>query len=76
MTGALPPSSRSTYLAIMSTSRLTVSPGCLRPRVVRASVSGIRLTSIQSGLPCELTLPSADTVRLTPSTAIEPFSTT
>ena len=70
----------------MSTSRLTVSPGCLRPRVVRASVSGIRLTSIQPGppfeltpgepTPCGLTPPSADTVRLTPSTAIDPFSTT
>ena len=44
---SLPASSRSTYLAIMSTSRFTTSPGCLRPSVVRCSVSGIRLTSNQ-----------------------------
>ena len=51
LTGRLPacsasraPSSRSTYLAMTSTSRLTGSPGCLRPSVVRARVVGMRLT--------------------------------
>ena len=34
----------STYFAITSTSRLTRSPACLKPSVVRARVSGIRLT--------------------------------
>src|SRR5262249_18022629 len=71
--GRAPPGSRrSTYLAITSTSMLTLSPTAALPRVVLASVSGIRLTSNQlaassSGL-------TADTVRLTPSTATEPFS--
>ena len=37
-------SSRSTYLATTSTSRLTGSPTCLRPSVVSSSVVGIRLT--------------------------------
>ena len=37
-------SSFSTCLARTSTSRLTRSPGCRLPRVVRARVSGIRLT--------------------------------
>src|SRR5580693_2747746 len=73
--GLSAPSSRSTYLAIMSTSRLTVSPGRLRPMVVRASVSGIRLTSIQCA-PGSGPVPSAEMVRLIPSMAIEPFSTT
>ena len=39
----------STYFAITSTSRLTTSPGCLKPSVVRARVSGIRLTVNDSG---------------------------
>ena len=43
----LPASSRSTYLAMRSTSMFTRSPTCLRPSVVRDSVSGIRLTSNQ-----------------------------
>ena len=64
-----PPSSFSTYLAITSTSRLTVSPGSLTPSVVRLSVSGMRLTSNQSS-------PIAETVRLMPSTAMEPLCAT
>ena len=59
----------STYLASTSTSRLTVLPGAAAPSVVRSSVSGMSETSNAS--------PStAETVRDTPSTAIEPFSTT
>ena len=66
--------SLSTYLAITSTSRFTVSPGDLVPRVVRLSVSGIRQTSNQPSVaPGGL---RAETVRLIPSTAIDPFSTT
>src|SRR5262249_21356480 len=61
-----PPSSFSTYLAMTSTSRLTSSPGWRKPSVVRLSVSGMRLTSNQVAL-------SAETVRLTPSTATEPL---
>ena len=65
---------RSTYLAITSTSRFTTSPGCRVPSVVRFSVSGIRQTSNHpSAVPGGV---SAETVRLIPSTAIEPFSTT
>src|SRR3954468_12866817 len=53
----------------MSTSRLTGSPFAAAPSVVRSSVSGISDTENQS--------PStAATVSETPSTAIEPFSTT
>src|SRR5580692_1112903 len=69
----LPASSRSTYLAIMSTSMLTTSPGRLRPSVVRARVSGIRLTSNQDP---SASSPSPETVRLMPSTATDPFRTT
>ena len=69
-----PLSSRSTYLAITSTSRFTVSPGSLMPSVVRFSVSGMRQTSNQ---PAASTASlRAETVRLIPSTAIDPFSTT
>src|SRR6185437_6697646 len=69
---------RSTYLAITSTSRFTTSPGCRVPSVVRFSVSGIRQTSnhpsaVLSFGPGGV---SAETVRLIPSTAMEPFSTT
>src|SRR5262249_8807749 len=63
-------SSRSTYFAKTSTSRLTGSPGALVPSVVTASVCGMTATS---------KLPAASsrdaTVRLMPSTVIEPFST-
>ena len=62
-------SSFSTYFAITSTSRLTSSPGCLAPSVVRLSVSGMRLTSNQSSS-------MAETVRLMPSTVMEPLWTT
>ena len=62
-------SSFSTCLAITSTSRLTGSPGPLAPSVVSARVVGIRLISNQSS-------PTALTVSETPSTVIEPFSTT
>ena len=72
ITGTVPASSLSTYLAIMSASRLTASPGCLWPSVVRSSVSGIRLTSSQAAAGAG----GAETVRLMPSTATEPFSTT
>ena len=59
---------RSTYFAITSTSRLTGSPTAVRPSVVRARVVGISAT-VNSR-------PSASTtVRLIPSTVIEPFST-
>ena len=69
-----PPSSRSTYLAITSTSRLTGSPGARAPSVVSRRVVGMRLTSNQgSGTSAALT---ALTVSETPSTAMEPFSTT
>src|SRR6185437_2245148 len=64
-----PPTSFSTYLAITSTSRFTSAPGSLAPSVVRLSVSGMRLTSNQSS-------PTAETVRLTPSTVMEPLCTT
>src|SRR5207253_11007220 len=59
---------RSTYLANTSTSRLTSSPAVSSLRVVSASVCGIRATAKPSSS-------SAATVRETPSTAIEPFST-
>src|SRR5690606_34723154 len=61
------PSMRSTYLAITSTSMLTRSPGFRAPSVVTASVWGIRATSN----PVSVT---PATVRLTPSTATDPFS--
>src|SRR5690606_36578221 len=63
------PTSLSTYFAITSTSMFTRSPGCRSPRVVSLSVVGMRLTP---------KLPSSTvvTVRLIPSTAIEPFSAT
>jgi hypothetical protein len=47
---------------------VTASPGCRKPSVVRASVSGIRLTVNASSR-------ASTTVRLTPSTVIEPLST-
>ena len=59
----------STYLARTSTSRLTVRPGAAAPSVVRSSVSGISDTS-------KAWSSTAETVRDTPSTAIEPFWTT
>ena len=61
--------SRSTYLATTSTSSCTGSPGRRRPRVVTSRVWGTRATANQPG-------PTPATVRLTPSTAIDPFSTT
>src|SRR3954464_8444504 len=59
----------SRYLARMSTSRLTGVPGSALPRLVRCSVSGMSDTSKE---------PSSirATVSETPSTVIEPFSTT
>src|SRR5262249_15795969 len=67
-----PASRRSTYLAITSTSMFTWSPTEATPSVVRARVSGIRLTSNQCSAPgCGL---NAETVRLMPSTATDPFS--
>src|ERR687894_752721 len=62
-------SRRSTYLTVTSTSRLTRSPGPFRPRVVTAAVCGISATVKPSSS-------TSTTVRLTPSTVIEPFSTT
>ena len=57
-----------------------MSPGFLVPRVVRLSVSGIKPTSnqpsVSPGGPWSSGALSAETVRLIPSTAIEPFSTT
>src|SRR5439155_3975635 len=60
--------SRSTYFASTSTSRFTGSPGSTRPSVVTSSVCGIRATVKRWSS-------TAATVRLTPSTATEPFST-
>src|SRR5205807_2867831 len=59
---------RSTYLAMRSTSRLTASPSAARPSVVISSVCGTTATSNRGPS-------SAATVRLTPSTATDPFST-
>src|SRR5690606_8233673 len=63
-----PATNFSTYFAITSTSRFTGSPGCLRPRVVIASVVGIRLTENESSV-------TDTTVSDTPSTVIDPFGT-
>src|SRR5690606_37589372 len=63
------PSRRSTYLARVSTSMLTFVPTVANPRVVACSVVGIRLTVNEESV-------QAATVRLTPSTAMDPFSTT
>ena len=60
--------SRSTYLAITSTSRLTRSPGRLVPSVVTSAVCGMIATVKPSSRGCTI-------VRLTPSTVTEPFST-
>src|SRR5437870_13155428 len=65
----VPPMSRSTYLAITSTSMFTGSPCCLVPRFVASSVNGMRATPNRPS--CALV-----TVKLTPSTQIDPFSTT
>jgi hypothetical protein len=58
----------SRYLASTSTSKFTVRPGAADPNVVRSKVSGISETS-------NATASTALTVRDTPSTAIDPFST-
>ena len=71
------------YLAMTSTSRLTLSPGCLTPRVVRRRVSGIRQTvsdpeepmlSEVSTVPVTSTI--STTVSDTPSMAMEPLTAT
>ena len=54
---------------MMSTSRLTGVADAARPSVVSSSVVGISDTSNQSW-------PRPETVSETPSTVIEPFSTT
>ena len=59
----------STYLASTSTSRFTGRPGAAAPSVVCLSVSGMSDTSKPSSSTLE-------TVRDTPSTAIDPLSTT
>ena len=59
----------STYFASTSTSRLTTRPGAADPRVVRSRVSGMSDTLKPSSS-------TSATVSDTPSTAIEPFSTT
>src|SRR5690606_38940102 len=64
---------RSTYLAITSTSRLTRVPGSAVPRVVSERVVGMSEISNHS---CPRSPPRPDTVSETPSTVIEPFSTT
>ena len=67
--GAYPAMSRSTYFATTSTSRLTVSPTARDPSVVCASVVGISATeNVAPSVPA--------TVSDTPSTVIDPFSTT
>ena len=63
------PSSFSTYLAMTSTSRLTGRARACGPSVVSSRVVGMRLTVNQSW-------PTSTTVSETPSTVIEPFSTT
>src|SRR5439155_24833263 len=57
-----------TYFAIRSVSRLTVAPNCLKPSVVLASVWGMSATLKRSAA-------TSTTVKLTPSTATEPFDT-
>src|SRR6185437_9221124 len=59
----------STYFATTSTSRLTGSPTPLAPSVVSFSVVGMSPTPNDSSVTCV-------TVRDTPSTVIDPFSTT
>src|SRR4029450_7407517 len=59
-------SDRTRYLPITSTSMFVAWPGASRPSVVTASVCGISMTS-------KLRPPSAATVRLTPSTATDPW---
>src|SRR5690606_40365185 len=59
-------SRRSTYLTVTSTSRLTRSPGPLRPSVVTSAVWGMTAAVKPSSS-------TSTTVRLTPSTAIEPL---
>src|SRR5581483_6756753 len=59
----------STYFAIASTSMLTRSPGPLWPRVVTSAVCGMTATVNECGS-------GLTTVRLHPSTVMEPFSTT
>src|SRR5579875_2226864 len=66
---AYAPASRSTYFAITSISRLTKVPAATRPSVVTAAVCGITDTPNRHA-------PTDATVRLTPSTAMAPFSTT
>jgi hypothetical protein len=58
----------STYLAMTSTSRLTRSPGRLAPSVVTSAVWGMIATVKPSSS-------GSTTVRLTPSTVTDPFST-
>src|SRR5207244_12558091 len=62
-------SSRSTYFASTSVSRLTLSPAASRPRLVISNVCGISATAKPASS-------TAATVSETPSTAIDPFSTT
>src|SRR5689334_8081995 len=57
------------YFASMSTSRLTGSPSLADPSVVRSRVSGMSETE-------KLPSSTSTTVSDTPSTAIDPFSTT
>src|SRR5207249_2354388 len=59
---------RSTYFASTSTSTFTGSPRSARPSVVTSSVCGTSAT-------VKRVPSSAATVRLTPSTATDPFST-
>src|SRR5437899_1409680 len=59
-------SDRTRYLPIRSASTFVACPGLSRPSVVAASVYGISMTS-------KLMSPSAATVRLTPSTATDPW---
>src|SRR2546426_331172 len=59
-------SDRTRYLPITSASTFVACPGLSRPRVVAPSVYGISITS-------KLMSPSPATVRLTPSTATDPW---
>jgi hypothetical protein len=60
--------SLSTYFATTSTSRFTSSPSATLPSVVASRVCGMSAMVNEPS-------PRAAIVRLTPSTAIEPFST-
>src|SRR5690606_964628 len=70
------PISLSTYFASTSTSMFTGSPGTRPPRMVISKVVGINATLNSAGSPPSPGSVTETTVSDTPSTAMEPFSTT